>query len=188
MNRISLKRAPFAALGLALVSSLAVTGVALAATDTTKSAGTVVDDAVITTRVKAALIGDPVTKARNIEVETARGVVQLSGFVDSSAEKSQATEVVRKVSGVRSVENKLDVRTAAKSVGGTVDDAMLTTKVKAALAGDANTKATEINVASQAGVVQLSGTVATAQAKAEAERVAGTVKGVQTVQNKIDVR
>jgi hyperosmotically inducible protein len=183
MNRKPLKHASRAVLGLALFSSLAV-----GATDTTKSAGTMVDDAVVTTRVKAALVGDPATKARNIDVETSRGVVQLSGFVDSATEKSRATTLARQVDGVKSVENKLDVRTTARTAGGAVDDALLTTKVKAALVADAKTKASEINVASERGVVQLSGSVGTEAEKAEAERVTGAVQGVQTVQNKIDVR
>jgi hyperosmotically inducible periplasmic protein len=105
MNPKPLKHASFVVLGLALCSSLAV-----AAIDTTKSAGTVVDDAVITTRVKAALVGDPATKARNIEVETSRGVVQLSGAVGSEDAKAEAERVAGTVKGVRAVRNKIDVR------------------------------------------------------------------------------
>jgi hyperosmotically inducible protein len=74
------------------------------------SVGEVVDDSMLTVKVKAALIADPVTKARLINVETKDGVVQLSGFVDSVAEQSQATEVARGVSGVKKVDNQTDVK------------------------------------------------------------------------------
>ena len=72
--------------------------------------GEVIDDSAVTAKVKTALIADPVTKARQINVETKEGVVQLSGFVDSAAEQSKATEVARNVSGVKSVDNQIDFK------------------------------------------------------------------------------
>ncbi len=75
-----------------------------------RQAGTVVDDGVITTKVKTALIGDDQTKAHQINVTTRNGVVQLSGFVDSAAAKMQAERIARQVNGVREVQNNLDVR------------------------------------------------------------------------------
>ncbi len=74
------------------------------------SVGEVIDDSVLTAKVKAALVADPVTKARLINVETKDGVVQLSGFVDSVAEQSQAAVVARGVSGVKKVDNRTDVK------------------------------------------------------------------------------
>lgn len=74
------------------------------------SAGRVVDDSVITGKVKSALIADPTTKAYQIEVETYQGKVQLSGFVDSNDSRSRAVEVARGVDGVKDVENALEVR------------------------------------------------------------------------------
>jgi hyperosmotically inducible periplasmic protein len=74
--------------------------------------GEALDDSVVTARVKTALIANPVTKARQINVATADGVVQLSGFVDSSNEKSTATEVARTVPGVRLVQNELEMKPA----------------------------------------------------------------------------
>jgi len=75
-----------------------------------RSAGEVVDDAAITAKVKAALIGDPRTKAHQVEVETRDGVVQLSGFVDNSEAKSTAEELARQVDNVKSVDNELSVK------------------------------------------------------------------------------
>jgi hyperosmotically inducible protein len=76
------------------------------------TAGAALDDSVVTTRVKGALVANPVTKARQINVATADGIVQLSGFVDSAAEKSTATEVARSVPGVRLVQNDLETKPA----------------------------------------------------------------------------
>jgi hyperosmotically inducible protein len=180
--RKHLKYMSIAVLGLSMLSGLAL------ADDAGKSAGEVLDDAVVTTRVKAALVGDPTTKARSIDVETSDGIVQLNGFVGSAAEKSRAGEVTRTVSGVKEVRNNLDVRAAAPTAGAAFDDTTLTAKVKAALIENPRTKARQINVESRGGVVQLSGFVDSAEAKSEAARVAGSVEGVHTVENRLDVK
>jgi len=75
-----------------------------------RSAGTTLDDSVISTKVKTALIGNPITKARQINVETSKGVVQLSGFVDDGAEKAEAERVAAQVEGVTAVHNELVVK------------------------------------------------------------------------------
>ena len=74
------------------------------------NAGRVVDDSVITGKVKAALVADPTTKAHQISVETFHGTVQLSGFVDSSEAKSRAEQVAEAVEGVKDVKNDLELR------------------------------------------------------------------------------
>src|SRR5688500_15160127 len=74
------------------------------------NAGRVVDDSVITGKVKAALVADPTTKAHQISVETFKGVVQLSGFVDSSEAKQRATQVAGDIEGVKNVKNELELR------------------------------------------------------------------------------
>ena len=75
-----------------------------------ETVGEYTDDATITTRVKAALVRDPDVSAAQVNVETYRGVVQLSGFVDSAASARRAAELAREVPGVRSVKNDLTVR------------------------------------------------------------------------------
>ena len=74
------------------------------------NAGRVVDDSVITGKVKAALVADPTTKAHQISVETFKGVVQLSGFVDTSEARSRAGQVAQQVEGVKDVKNELELR------------------------------------------------------------------------------
>ena len=80
------------------------------AESTAANAGRVIDDSVITGEVKAALIADPTTKAHQISVETFKGVVQLSGFVDTAEARSRATQVAQQVDGVKSVKNELALR------------------------------------------------------------------------------
>jgi len=93
----------------AILATLALAS-AWSSTRTQQSAGEVIDDSVLTSKVKVALIDDPITKAGQINVETFRGVVQLAGFVDSTAAKARATELARSVDGVPQVRNDLDIR------------------------------------------------------------------------------
>jgi hyperosmotically inducible protein len=74
------------------------------------SAGNVIDDSTITAKVKSALIDDDATKAGDINVKTRDGVVELSGFVSSEAQKAAATRVAQSVKGVKSVKNALSVK------------------------------------------------------------------------------
>ena len=75
-----------------------------------ESAGEYIDDAVITTKVKASIVDRPTLKVSEIRVETFKGTVYLSGFVASEAQIGRAGEVARSVNGVRSVKNELRLR------------------------------------------------------------------------------
>ena len=81
-----------------------------AATPTKESTGEFVDDSTLTAKVKAAFIHDEFVKSSDISVETFKGVVQLSGFVDNSAQKYRAGEVAAGVKGVRDVKNNITVK------------------------------------------------------------------------------
>ena len=89
---------------------LITTFLGCAATPKSASTGQIVDDSVITTKVKAAILEEPTLKSLQISVETFKGVVQLSGFVDSKQNVTKAGEVARGVEGVVSVENDLLVK------------------------------------------------------------------------------
>jgi hyperosmotically inducible periplasmic protein len=169
-----------------LLAALAAT--ACASTATQQAPGETIDDTVITSSIQAALVKDPVTEARQIEVETFRGVVQLSGYVDTAASKSRAAELALQTRGVSRVENNLDVRSTETSAGTTIDDSLLTTKVKAALVENPITKARQINVETLRGVVQLSGFVDSKAEIDEASKVANSVTGVKDVNNKLAVK
>lgn len=84
-------------------------------TATRESTGEYVDDTVITTKVKTALARDKIVNAFAVGVETFKGVVQLSGFVDTAEQKNQAELVASQVSDVRSVKNSLVVKSTAAS-------------------------------------------------------------------------
>jgi hyperosmotically inducible periplasmic protein len=83
---------------------------ACASTATQRSTGQYVDDTTLSTRVKTALIGDEQVKARNIDVETYKGVVSLSGFVESRGEAERAVQLAQNVDGVKSVKDDMHVR------------------------------------------------------------------------------
>jgi osmotically-inducible protein OsmY len=89
---------------------MALAMVACAPTEKRESTGEYIDDALITTKVKAALAADPDVKATEVKVTTYRGVVQLSGFVSSPEAARKAVEIARKVEGVREVKNDMVIR------------------------------------------------------------------------------
>lgn len=84
--------------------------VACAPTATREGTGEYIDDTIITGKVKAALIADPELKATEINVETFRGTVQLSGFVGEPEHIQKAVRVARDVKGVKSVKNDMVVK------------------------------------------------------------------------------
>jgi hyperosmotically inducible protein len=145
------------------------------------------DDATVTAKVKTALIENKATKAHQIDVDTRNGVVQLNGFVDTADAKSEAESAARTVSGVKSVQNNLQVRSGERTMGNALSDAEITAKVKSALIGDSRTKAYQIEVKTYKGVVSLGGFVASSAEKDAAEDVAKNVNGVAKVENGIKV-
>ncbi len=91
---------------LMLIATLA----ACTATRTQSSAGEYVDDSVITTKVKSLLAQDDFLKSFQISVESFKGTVQLSGFVNSQKAVDKAGEIARSVKGVQSIKNDLIVK------------------------------------------------------------------------------
>lgn len=81
-----------------------------AGSDNRSSTGEYIDDTVLTTKVKAAIFGDDTLASSEINVETFRNVVQLSGFVSSQAQIETAVRVARAVEGVESVRNDMQLR------------------------------------------------------------------------------
>jgi osmotically-inducible protein OsmY len=105
MYPIKTKR--FAAL-LATTMLIAVAG--CASTRSHEGTGEYVDDSVITTKVKSAILGEPGLKVSEINVETFKGVVQLSGFVSSPGDITSAVKVASAVNGVKSVKNEMQLK------------------------------------------------------------------------------
>jgi osmotically-inducible protein OsmY len=93
-----------------VILMLVATFAACASTRTHESAGEYVDDSVITNKVKAQLAADDFLKSFQISVETFKGTVQLSGFVNSQKAVDKASEIARSVQGVKDVKNDLIVK------------------------------------------------------------------------------
>ncbi len=101
------------ALTILTAAGLALSGsgfLGCASTRTHESAGEYIDNSVITSKVKAAFVGDPDLKSHQISVKTYKDTVQLSGFVDSAGTARRAGEVAASVKGVASVQNDLIVK------------------------------------------------------------------------------
>ncbi len=166
-----------------------------------RSASVVAADAAITAKVKAALLADARTEGFDINVDTQNGHVMLHGGADNGDAKQAASEIARAVEGVSNVDNQLviaakgteardranrettsgEVRETADDAGDVIDDAWITSKVKAQLLADGTVKGTDINVNTLDNVVTLIGNVPSAAVKAEAIRIAQATRGVKGV-------
>jgi len=92
------------------IVALMLSALGCASTSKQSSTGEYFDDTLITTKVKTAILNEPSLKVTQINVETYKNVVQLSGFVDSSASMDKAVAVARSVQGVSSVKNDMRLR------------------------------------------------------------------------------
>lgn len=97
-------------LSAAFLAMTLLSAVGCASTSKQEGTGEYVDDTVITSKVKAAILGESTLKSAEINVETYKGVVQLSGFVSSQAAASKAVELARAVKGVSSVKNDMRIK------------------------------------------------------------------------------
>ena len=97
-------------LSLCFLTIVLVSVVGCAGTATRESTGEYVTDSWITTKVKTALVEDPMVKATEVNVETYRGTVQLSGFVSSNAAMNQAVKVTQGVKGVTGIKNDMRIK------------------------------------------------------------------------------
>jgi len=152
------------------------------------SVGTEIDDAMITTRVKSALLGDPDIKGSDIKAETRKGTVLLGGFVDSQLTIDRAVAVVQRVEGVKGIDNSMTIKDGKTTVGNVVDDGIVTTRVKSALLADARIKSFDIAVVTRKGNVQLSGFVDNQSQIDRALEVTKDIGGVQAVDNQLSIK
>jgi hyperosmotically inducible protein len=101
---------PIRIISVILTAVILMMTIGCASTRTQEGTGQYVDDSVITTKVKAAILGEPGLKVSEINVETFKGVVQLSGFVSSRDDVRSAVRVASAVNGVKSVKNDMQVK------------------------------------------------------------------------------
>ena len=152
------------------------------------SVGTEIDDTIVTTRVKAAMVGDLELKGADVKVETRKGVVQLSGFAETQAQVMRAIAVARTIDGVKDVENGMTLKASEITVGNKVDDSVITTKVKSVLLADASIKSFDIATVTSKGVVQLSGFVNNQGQIDQALKLTRAVEGVQSVVSQMSIK
>lgn len=199
----------------AVVLLLGVCAAALSA-QSAADAKVAIADSWITTQVYAKFFADRVIKARNLTVHTDRGVVTLTGAVESSPEHDRAVAAAKSVDGVKQVVDKLSLvpagkaggtrggapgsasrevdslkehaRTAADRVGKEISDTLVTTKVQAMFYLDREVKAMDIDVTTRDGVVTLTGTVDNEAVRKKAVADARSTEGVKQVVDKLTVR
>jgi len=152
------------------------------------TAGTQVDDAVITASVKSALLADSAIKSFDLQVETRKGTVQLSGFVDSQDQIDQAIAVTRSVTGVTEVENGVTLQGTPSTMGTKIDDATVTGRVKTALLADPDIKSFDISVLTFKGEVQLTGFVSNQGQIDQATQIARATEGASSVKNELSIQ
>lgn len=168
---------------------------------TERTVGQTIDDASITATIKTKLLADERTKGFDINVDTLKGVVTLTGGADSEDAKMAAAKIAAGTKGVLGVNVNLtvaapgsearqdantatasgEVREAAEQAGDKIDDAWITTKVKTELLADDDVKGTDIEVDTKENVVILTGTVPSASVRDKAIELASTTKGVKSV-------
>lgn len=150
--------------------------------------GTDIDDSVVTSAVRSALLADADIKSLDFKVQTRKGEVLLSGFVDNQAQLDRAMAATRAVAGVKSIQNNVILKTAPATVGNKLDAGIITSKVKAALLGDAKIKSFDIAVVTRKNEVLLSGFVDNSAQMERAMEVARGVEGVTEVSNQMSIK
>jgi len=151
-----------------------------------ETAGQAIDDTTVAARTKAALAENKAVSALDLNVEVYKGMVQLSGFVDSEAAESAALATAREVEGAKKVLDAIIVHPGSRTMGETVDDTAIQAKLKAGLANvEGFGNAMAINTGVRQGHVLLAGFVAADAAKSDAGKVAKGISGVKQVHNYI---
>ena len=150
--------------------------------------GTDIDDSVITSSVKSALLADADVKSFDFKVETRKGEVLLSGFVDNQSQVDRATAATRSVPGVKDIQNNVVLKGAPTTVGKKVDAGIITSKVKAALLGDPSIKSFDIAVVTRDDEVLLTGFVDNLTQVERAMEVARGIEGVRLVRNEMSIK
>jgi hyperosmotically inducible protein len=150
--------------------------------------GTEVDDSVVSTKVRTALMSNEDIKSLDIKVTTRKGEVMLSGFADNQAQIDRSVAVAKSVEGVTSVDNKLSLKEGKQTVGNKIDDSVITAQVKSALLGDPTMKSLDVSVTTRKGEVQLSGFVDNDTQLTHAVDVAKGIDGVSSVVNHMSIK
>jgi len=172
---------------LKTILAVGVLSVGLAACSSTRTVGSQFSDAEITSKVKAKLAADPeLHNLMSVDVDTNERVVRLSGRVETDEQSREAEKLAAQTDGVIDVDNDLAIG-QSRTFGQSVDDSVITTKVKSKLAADGDINPFNIDVDTRNGIVTLTGRVNNTTEKKEAEQIAIGTDGVQKVENRLAV-
>ena len=149
---------------------------------------TPINDTWLTAKTKIALAADGRVKGRQIDVETTKGQVMLRGKVDSDSSKQAAEDITKRLDGVKTVKNDLEVVTPSTRDAVEDKDDAITTRVKEHIAMDSQLKKADIAVQTNAGVVSLTGEVNDLMTSANASWATRQVPGVKSVKNDLTVK
>jgi hyperosmotically inducible protein len=149
---------------------------------------TPINDTWLTAKTKIALAADGRVKGRQVDVETTKGQVMLRGKVDSDSAKQAAEDITKRLDGVKTVKNDLEV--VAPSTRDAVEDKddAITKRVKEHIAMDSHLNKSDIAVQTNAGVVSLTGEVNDIMTSANASWATRQVPGVKSVKNDLTVK
>ena len=150
------------------------------------SATDMIRDGLLATKVRAQIVAVDVDAAARLGVHVHAGVVRLGGVVRTESERTQIGAAVRKVGGVKDVQNDITVNPRAKTFSG--GDFALAARVTATLAAQIGINAANLRASAEDGVVTLSGHVPSASIKETALETVRKVDGVKRVVDKIVVR
>jgi len=151
-------------------------------------AGQEIKDSWITSKTKTALVTDGRVKARRIKVETQGGVVTLRGKVASGEERNAAEEITKRIDGVKSVRNTLEIVPEAKRKALDAKDDDVSKAVRDRLDTDEKLKGANIRVRADNGMITLMGTVPDARSKDRAVELARKVQGVRAVRSELQLK
>jgi hyperosmotically inducible periplasmic protein len=154
---------------------------AATATATNRGGAAGVNDTLITLKVKTALLGDKRTSGLETDVDSKEGAVTLSGKVDTDEAKSAAEEVAKKIEGVRSVSNMLQVVAEARRGEVNTSDDKIGSAIEKVIDTDPNLSDLSLFVKVNAGVVTLSGSVETQKQLLDATQAIRKLAGVKAV-------
>lgn len=146
-----------------------------------RSLGRQLDDSVLNTKVKAALVREATLESMNIDTDTLRRVVYLTGVVPDSRQANLAGHVAAQVEGVVEVVN--DVQVGSLTAGQRLDDAALTSKIKTKLVEEESVRALSVDVDTVRGIVHLTGIVDRPEQTRIIMRIVDETQGVRGVKN-----
>ena len=157
--------------------------------DAAITVGTEIDDSIVTAKIKSKFLADPDIKGFDLKVETRKGDVHLSGFVDNQAQIDRVIMITHSIEGVKNVNNQMSLKSDREtSMGVKIDDSIVTSKIKSSFLADLDIKSFDIAVVTNNGEVQLNGFVDSKTQIDRATDIARRTEGVHNVINELRIK